>query len=557
MKEQNNTTSEDYLDSLLNAIMNGESKSSDSDDLGLFSDPEHESNDENPDEFFDNIEDELFGNVTDSDVEIIDDDEYFEKEITNEELFDLDDDIMSIIESAPEKKKEENKPSEEAEPVKEEKETIHEIIKDDTENVEEKQDDVEEAIAANDSAVDDNLQGLLDVMGIDEKEESAEPVENTKKKKKEKKKLFGRKKGKKASKEDGEDENADSNELVDLSALSGLMDGTAKADVDNNIGELDFGGLDLSTDNSNVSPMDGGLDGFGDFDLDMSGDDLGEGYNMAGGAEPVGMPDLDSDEAPRKPGSSDSYMYDDDFDEDDNSKKKGKKGKKKKDKKAKVKKAKIPKKVKTKEKKKRDKEADEIIKISKGFVFLAFSFAFVFIFTVIFGGDYYTYNKKVSDATKEYVNKNYSVAYEKIFGLEMKRDDDKELFNQIQTVMFVNRHYEAYESLIRMDEYEQGLYSLLKGVKMFDKYQNEGRKLNCYDDMQTVLGWIDRGLLETYGLTESQARELNLLNNDDKLAYEVAVIAQEAREKAEAEAKAREEAEKEAAKEENNKEVTE
>jgi len=95
-----------------------------------------------------------------------------------------------------------------------------------------------------------------------------------------------------------------------------------------------------------------------------------------------------------------------------------------------------------------------------------------------------------------------------------------------------------------MDEYEQGLYSLLKGVKMFDKYQNEGRKLNCYDDMQTVLGWIDRGLLETYGITESEARELNLLNNDDKLAYEVAVIAQKAREKAEAAMKEAEEAAK-------------
>ncbi len=536
------TTSEDYLDSLLNSIMNGGNTSSGSEDMDMFDDSVNDMENNEQDDFFGDIEDELFGEISDNGVAIIDDDDYFEKEISDEELFDLDEDIMSIIDNAPEKKQDVKEKADAPEPVVEETEAekIHEIIKE-----EQKEVDVEDAIAANDSAVDDNLQGLLDVMGIDEKEESDAPMEEPKKK--EKKKLFGKKKSKKASKEDIVEEQPENSEFVDIA-------------------ELDFGGLDLSTDNSAVSPMDGGLESFGNFDFDMSGDDdLSEMSDMAAMPESGAMsgfgvmPDLDSDE-PVEPGKSDFYSFDadDDFDEDeDNSNKKGKKGKKKKqkkEKKAKEKKVKTSNKATKvkKEKKKKEKEPDEIIKISKGFVLFAFTVVFVYIFSVIFGGDYYTYNKKVSDATKEYVNKNYSVAYDTIFGLEMKKDDDEELFNQIQTVMFVNRHYEAYESLIRMDEYEQGLYSLLKGIKMFDKYQNEGRKLNCYDDMQTVLGWIDRGLLETYGLTESQARELNLLNNDDKLAYEVAVIAQEAREKAEAEAKALEEAAKEAAKQEEN-----
>lgn len=528
MKEQKSTTSEDYLDSLLNSIMNNEGSNSDVDDLGLFGDSDDKIDLEEmeDDDFISNLEDELFGAIEDTDVKLVDEDEYFEKEITDAELFDIDDDILSIIDDTVEKE--------------ESSEKIHEIIKDD--NVEEKEDtkEVQEAIEANDSAVDDNLQGLLDVMGIDEGD-NIEKEEIEIKPKKEKKKLFSKKKkNKKPTKvndsvegiENGED-SVSMNDMLDLSSLSGLMDDNqshtfsessfSSDELDN---ELDFSSMDNSQVEDVHNVMD---DPFSDLDFNL--DSKNEDSNNSSGA----------------------FSFMDGDDEEEENPKKSKKDKKKKEKKQKIKKQKKvstkPKKAKkTKEKIKKVKEPDEIIHISKGFVLMSLSFAFVFIFAVVFGGDYYTYNKKVSDATKEYVNKNYTEAYNTIFGLEMKKDDDEELFNQIQTVMFVNRHYEAYESLIRMDEYEQALYSLLKGVKMFDKYQNVGRKLNCYDDMQNVLGWIDRGLLETFSLTESQARELNLINNDEKVGYEVAIIAQAAREKAEAEKEALEEAAKEAEK---------
>lgn len=502
--------------------MNNESSNSDMDDLGLFgdSDDKIDLEDMEDDDFISNLEDELFGTIEDTGVKLVDEDEYFEKEITDAELFDIDDDILSIIDDTVEKT--------------ETSEKIHEIIKDD---IAEEKEEIQEAIEANDSAVDDNLQGLLDVMGIDEGDdiEKEEPVL---KPKKEKKKLFSKKKiNKKPTKADdsvdGIEESVPMNDMLDLSSLSGLMDDNqthtfseSTSSLDELDGELDFSSMDNAQVEDVHNVMD---DPFADldFNLDSKNEDSDTGAGM--------------------------FSFMDDDDEEEDNPKKSKKEKKKKEKKQKIKKQKKvaakPKKVKkTKEKIKKVKEPDEIIHISKGFVLMSLSFAFVFIFAVVFGGDYYTYNKKVSVATKEYVNKNYTEAYNTIFGLEMKKDDDEELFNQIQTVMFVNRHYEAYESLIRMDEYEQALYSLLKGVKMFDKYQNVGRKLNCYDDMQNVLGWIDRGLLETFGLTESQARELNLINNDEKVGYEVAIIAQAAREKAEAEAKALEEAAKEAEK---------
>lgn len=530
MKENKDITSEDYLDSLLNSIMDNKASDSgsDKDDMSLFDD----SASEKDDNFFENLEDELFNSVKDTDVSIIDDEDYFENEITDAEIFDLDDDIMSLIEETSESSSDSKK--------------IHEIIRDDEKEetseeayVKEKEtekeatreenisDEIAEAIEVNDSSVDDNLQGLLDVMGIDEKDDDTEPIPGFKEKKK--RKLFGNKKSKaekeKKEERDEEELNPDAvKDMVNLLSLGNTLnaeDYTADSYNDNNVEdnfvELDFSSMDLPESDENDKKDMFKFDDLADLD-----------------AEDEDEEEVEEEKA--KKGKK---------------KEKKKKEKKEKVKKAKEKKAKPPKKPK-KAKEKKAKEPDEIVHISKAFIFFAFTLIFVFVFSVIFGGDYYTYNKKISTATKEYVNKNYTVAYETIFGLKMKKDDDKELYNQIQTIMLVNRHYEAYENLIRMDEYEQGLYSLLKGVKMFDKYQNEGRKLNCYDDMQNVLGWIDRGLLETYGLTESQARELNLINNDDKLALEVCTIAGKARDKAEAERKAAEEAAKAEEKNEKN-----
>ena len=46
--------------------------------------------------------------------------------------------------------------------------------------------------------------------------------------------------------------------------------------------------------------------------------------------------------------------------------------------------------------------------------------------------------------------------------------------------------------------------------------------------MTVVLGWVNEKLSATYGLTESQARELSMLD-DDEYAMKVRAIAAEAR----------------------------
>lgn len=142
-----------------------------------------------------------------------------------------------------------------------------------------------------------------------------------------------------------------------------------------------------------------------------------------------------------------------------------------------------------------------------------------------FGGAYYSYQSSVDRATSYYIDQKYGKAYHELYGLDMKKGD-KYFFGQVETVGYVYRNYEAYQKLAELGNYHDGLDSLLNGVKMFDKYKDIGREeYNCYDDMNTVLGWITEELQNTYGITESDAREINLLGRGRQYSLKVAEIA--------------------------------
>lgn len=218
-------------------------------------------------------------------------------------------------------------------------------------------------------------------------------------------------------------------------------------------------------------------------------------------------------------------------------KKKSKKEKKKKEKKEKEpkkdKKKKKPQKQKEKRPKKirEPKEPDEIISISVPFLIFMISICILIICSVVFGGKYYQYQNGISNATSYYVNQNYEKAYEELMDLDIKKDDQY-FFHQVKLVMNVYRNYQSYQSLVQLGYYEDALDSLLNGVRMFDKYKDEGRdKYKCYDDMNLVLGWITTELNDVYQLNESQAREINLLGKGKEYSYQVATIAAEAKER--------------------------
>ena len=223
--------------------------------------------------------------------------------------------------------------------------------------------------------------------------------------------------------------------------------------------------------------------------------------------------------------SVDDLLDDDTSEEMEEEPQKKKKTKKvKKPKKPKVKKQKPKKPKKPKEKS----DLDEKVRISVPALSFFFSLGALAVLALLFGGNYRQYQEGINRATSYYVDKKYGEAYNELHTLDIKKGDEY-FWGQVKTVMQVYGNYRSYEHLIEIGKYEDALDSLLTGVRMFDKYIDAGRdEYNCYNEMTQVLSWITQALQDIYGITESEAREINLTGKGEEYSYRVAELAYQA-----------------------------
>lgn len=356
---------------------------------------------------------------------------------------------------------------------------------------------------------ENQVSDLMNIMGITEEDEEA-GEENKGKPKKKKKEKTKNKKGffsKHKKEKDSESElDGDLEKGVDFSDNEAQM-GNSSDSVDinaNESGDVDMFNLDAIANNAESDDYSFGLGmDFGEEE----NQDLDENENLI---RQMDRGEIDEEEILSE-------------ERDKEEKKKKKKKKEKKPKKPKGKKVKAP-------KVKKPKEPDEIISIPKVLLIFSFSFIVLLVICLIFGGNLKYYNEKMQRATTFYVNKDYEAAYGEISGLSI-REKDQDFYNQVFTVMLVSHQYTAGKNLLAVGDYEQALHSYLKGIAMYDKYQNQARDLNCLDEMNGVLEQLNKELNDTFGLTESKARELNLLDSKEEYAYNVRTLAKKIMEK--------------------------
>ena len=567
MSDKRITPEEDYLDSLLRSITSGGEEELDdnfiTEDIDFDSEVDGGMSEE---EFLSDFEKEFFGgdnlNIDEPQTDIPvdlpnegktifqaeDTKELFEEAAESEEEV-VPEDIKSLLEEVvvPEVV-EENFVDEKVldTDIKESIATANTDfdLAEDIMNVSDEQAMVEEAIANEDSSVEADLQGLYGILGMGNEEQELPPdIEDTPKKKK----GWFSKKDKKDKKEKKEKKKKDKKkkDLEEEVANTIVVEGEGFEDFDfsdlsldalgqdNNGGETDsevpafddsiFGGS--GEGEGNQDPF-GGEDPFG-------AEEFFDGEDLFGGEDPFGdEPDEEEELKAQKKKEK----------EEAKEKKKQEKEKKKKEKEQKKKeKEKKKNAAKKQAKPKKMKEPDEVIKIPMPFVVLAISFIVIVILVAMIGGDYYHYNQKFYKAVSLYVYGNsleegevldqeayeskFSDAYDLVCGLEMKEKDHKVFYEQLTTIMLMDCHYEAYKSFMYNDDYAHGLDSLIKAVKMYDKYQNEARELKCFDEMTVVLGWVENKLTATYGISLSEARELSMMRDDDEYAVKVRTIA--------------------------------
>lgn len=245
---------------------------------------------------------------------------------------------------------------------------------------------------------------------------------------------------------------------------------------------------DKSDDNSLID-MDGILEETGSVMDDM--DNLG--LNDLGLSEEFGL------------GSSKEMDEDLDEIEEKQSKKKKKEKKPKKEKEPKV----------PKEKKKKPKKPpvrEEIIRITPlGFI-LSMSVIAAIVSVVYFGAKFSSYNRNIDEATGYYVDKNYTKAYAILSGMDLKKEDTT-FYAQVVTIIKVEKYYNEFSTYYKLEMYADALNSLIRGVKNYDIIIDEARELGTFDQATASLGKIIDCLSSYYGMTESEARQLSQMEN--------------------------------------------
>ena len=82
----------------------------------------------------------------------------------------------------------------------------------------------------------------------------------------------------------------------------------------------------------------------------------------------------------------------------------------------------------------------------------------------------------------------YELAYEKLAGLEPRKSEEV-FFEQVRTVMYVQKQYDSYLNYYNIGMKEEALDALFKGIDKYDKYYETADDLGILDDM-------DKGIIK-------------------------------------------------------------
>ena len=160
-----------------------------------------------------------------------------------------------------------------------------------------------------------------------------------------------------------------------------------------------------------------------------------------------------------------------------------------------------------------DHDEGRINPIGASFVFIMFAVVAVFL---ILGTKIYSYSVSIKNAETNFDNKHYDDAYEEVYGLDVK-DEDEPIYDSIMTVMFTEKELNSYNSYFNVGLYPEALDSLIKGLRRYADYETTAKELGIIIDLQSVRTQILDQLKKSYGLSEDAAEELAGMG--DQTAY--------------------------------------
>lgn len=195
-------------------------------------------------------------------------------------------------------------------------------------------------------------------------------------------------------------------------------------------------------------------------------------------------------------------------------KKKKKEEKEKKKKEKKEQKAKKPKKERPK-KEKLPKEPDLTPPLPKVPVILIFIMAASFFALVMIATNLLGYSNSFTEAADAYSKGNYEEAYQQVAGVNVKEADSGE-YEKYKIIATIDSEYKAYESLMQGEVYDMALDSLIRAIGRCDKYEQDAATYGCAGEVEKIKAQAVEALA-IFGISEEDA--MNLYGIEDRKEY--------------------------------------
>ena len=196
--------------------------------------------------------------------------------------------------------------------------------------------------------------------------------------------------------------------------------------------------------------------------------------------------------------------------------------KEEKDKKAADKAAAAAEKAAAKEEKKRQKAelaATEVVgKVNPiGATIVMITFGFIAV-AVLLGSNTFSYRSALLNTKKSFDEGEYEDAYAAIRGVKVS-EDDQETADKVRICMQLQKQINSYENYYSMGMYLESLDSLVKGIRSYDTNRDKADKYEILGQFNALEGKIAGELYNEFGVSETEAREMNEI--EDRHDYTV------------------------------------
>ena len=156
-------------------------------------------------------------------------------------------------------------------------------------------------------------------------------------------------------------------------------------------------------------------------------------------------------------------------------------------------------------------------------------FAFICV-SVLLGSNTFSYRSALLNTKKSFDEGEVEDAYKSIRGVKVS-EEDMETKEKVYICMQLQKQLNSYEHYYDMGMYLESLDSLMKGIRSYDANKDKADKYEILGQINALEGKIAGNLYTEFGVSETEAREMNAIEDRHQYTLELEKIIEQWNEK--------------------------